>query len=180
MKDHPYQPYYKLFCKLPEILAVLAAVTTLLSVTIKLSFVISFGVALFIGLCAAALSGAITLFFTRIRISAMILLTDSSMASEEHLFCIEKMFASAQKSSGEKSAAPFRQILDDQKTKENDMVFIEKMKYALQFQTDDGMIAFLERLNDERIADILNGPKDMIRAKIKALVEEAEKGNADS
>ena len=46
----------------------------------------------------------------------------------------------------------------------------EKLAYALMFETDDGMIAYLRSIEDETVQNILKTPKHLIREQIKNLL----------
>ena len=49
----------------------------------------------------------------------------------------------------------------------------EHLAYALRYQTDSGMITYLERLEDPAVKEILKQPRDVIRGQIKQLMENA-------
>ena len=47
----------------------------------------------------------------------------------------------------------------------------EKLEYALKFQTDDGMISYLQRIDDQQVQEILKSPKDSIRTQVENLLK---------
>ena len=47
----------------------------------------------------------------------------------------------------------------------------EKLSFALQYSTDEGMIHYLASIDDERVQDILKSPQNLIRQRIKELLE---------
>ena len=54
-----------------------------------------------------------------------------------------------------------------------DTLFVTRLKYALQFKTDDGMIRYLHNIQDETIQNILNEyPDHLIREKITQLLND--------
>ena len=60
---------------------------------------------------------------------------------------------------------------DEERAKhEKEKTLAEKLEYALSFQTDDGMIHYLQGLQVESVQDILRYPKHLIREQIKKLL----------
>ena len=47
----------------------------------------------------------------------------------------------------------------------------EKLSFALQYGTHEGMIHYLASIDDERVQDILKSPQNLIRQRIKELLE---------
>lgn len=48
----------------------------------------------------------------------------------------------------------------------------DKLSYALKFQTDDGMVSYLERMDDDVVKDILKAPRHLIRELVAKTLEE--------
>ncbi len=62
-----------------------------------------------------------------------------------------------------------------QRTTPKEKTLWEKLEYALQYHTDDGMISYLSDLDDSRVKEILSGPRELIREKTKTLAEQLKK-----
>ena len=56
-----------------------------------------------------------------------------------------------------------------------DSSLLEKLEYSLEFQSDDGMIKYLQSIQDETVQSILKYPPQSIREQIKMLIEDAKK-----
>ena len=50
---------------------------------------------------------------------------------------------------------------------------VEHLNYALQYHTDDGMIRYLQSINDATIQSILAEPKHTIRKRIKEVIDKS-------
>lgn len=57
------------------------------------------------------------------------------------------------------------------KTAPREKTLAEKLIYALSYQTDEGMIAYLKHIDDETVANILKEPNNKIRELVKRTVE---------
>lgn len=55
--------------------------------------------------------------------------------------------------------------------KQEEMTLAEKIAYALEYQTDEGMVKYLKTIDDERIAAIASTSKDQRREQLKKLLE---------
>ena len=53
-----------------------------------------------------------------------------------------------------------------------ELTLSEKLSFALQYTTDDGMIMYLKTIDDERVKSILNAPKKQIRDLVSDLIKE--------
>lgn len=49
-----------------------------------------------------------------------------------------------------------------------------KLSYALQFQTDEGMVSYLKNVNDETVQNILKSPTNQIRDQIRELLNQLQ------
>lgn len=65
------------------------------------------------------------------------------------------------------SAAPKPQPVAVPKEK----TLAEKLAFALQYQTDEGMIAYLSGIQDATVYNILQGPRESIRQRVEALLQ---------
>ncbi len=65
--------------------------------------------------------------------------------------------------------------LTQQSTAPKEKALWEKLEFALRYQTDDGMLGYLNKLDDEQVQKILSGPQELIREKVSALAEQLKK-----
>ena len=74
---------------------------------------------------------------------------------------------------GESAKREAEEKIEEQKQPpiKRDEKLLEKLAYALQFQTDGGMIYFLKEINDDSVQNILNSPTHLIRQQIQELLE---------
>ena len=61
--------------------------------------------------------------------------------------------------------------LEAEKRAKQTKTLSEELEYALNFQTDDGMVRYLKELQDETVQNILKSPQHLIREQIKNLLE---------
>ena len=75
---------------------------------------------------------------------------------------------------------PTQRVLQPQKqnrsTQEFDTTTMTgKLAYALKFETDEGMISYLSKCDDETVTSILAGPREFVRANVEKTLEKLTK-----
>jgi len=58
----------------------------------------------------------------------------------------------------------------EQQLPKKEKTLSEKLAYALQYQSDEGMIGYLKNIQDESVQNILNSPQHLIRDQIQNLL----------
>ena len=56
------------------------------------------------------------------------------------------------------------------KNPQREKTLSEKLEYALMFQTDDGMLGYLKKIQEESVQNILSGPEHLVRDRIQELL----------
>jgi|GEM_PF-1092379 len=60
----------------------------------------------------------------------------------------------------------------EQIVQKKDKAILEKLEYALKFQSDEGMINYLKGIQDETVQSILESPQYLVREQIESLLSD--------